>query len=181
MGCKTGKENLAVDQCKKLISDSPASEYDFAVWFPSKEVTEKHGTTYTKVTRPLFPGYVFIRWDGLDESQFPFSGLQKLPPVVKVLNYSDRSHALIGNDLKYAMWIDSNSGFITQSKVFFTPGQKIHIVQGPLVGFDGNVVKVDRHHKRITLRFDFDGNSTEISFTVDFLEQNITAKNLSSN
>ena len=65
-----------------------------------------------------------------------------------------------------------HGGYIKQSKVIYREGQRIHICDGPLKGFDGNVVKVDKHHKRIVLRFDIGGNVTDVSFSVDFLDSN---------
>ncbi len=68
-----------------------------------------------------------------------------------------------------------NDGFIRQSKVLVREGQKVHIMEGPLKGFDGNVIKVDKHHKRVTLRFELGGTITDVSFTVDFIYANATS------
>lgn len=168
--CVSAKEKDAKTDIQKLLNNS--IEYDFEVFFPVKEVNEKKNGKYNLVVKPLFPGYLFI-WCNLDqENTFPFYLVNKLKGVTRVLNYDNGSHALIGNDEFFARWIHTNDGQIKQSKVKFTEGQPIHIVSGPLVGFDGNVVKVDKHHKRITVRFEIGGIKNDVSFTVEFLEKN---------
>ena len=37
------------------------------------------------------------------------------------------------------------------------------------MGFDGNVIKVDRHHKRIVLRFEIGSMVSDVNFSVEFL------------
>ena len=117
----------------------------------------------------MFSNYIFIYWNGEDESVFPFYELRRIPTVIKVLKYDDNSHALKGNDLAFAKWIHTHDGHIKQSKVIYREGQKIHICEGPLKGFDGNVIKVDKHHKRITVRFEFGEIVSDVSFSVEFL------------
>jgi transcriptional antiterminator NusG len=147
---------------------------DFLVWFPKKEVRERRQGHYETVERPLFPSYIFIFWGGEREMDFPFHKIRKLPNVIRILEYDDGTHNLKGKDMSYAKWIHMHDGFIKQSKVIYKPGQKLHITEGPLKGFDGNVVKVDKHHKRITLRFELGGIISEVSFTVEFLSASST-------
>ena len=91
--------------------------------------------------------------------------------VVRVLKYNDGSHNLQGSDAVYARWIHTNNGIIRQSKVLLQEGQRLHILEGPLKGMDANVVKVDKHHKRIKVRIDFAGRETDIIFSVEFVEK----------
>ena len=168
--CVTGREPYARDQIKRFLKDF--SDTEFEVWFPEKEVTERKARREQKHNLPLFPGYIFLWWNGETEKNFPFKDISPFTGIIRFLKYGDGSHSLTGRDLKYASWIHDNNGFISQSKVLFKKGQKIHIVSGPLVGFDGNVIKVDKHHKRITLRFEIGETPADISFSVDFLQLN---------
>ena len=142
------------------------------VWFPVKQNTETRRGVESVADRPLFPGYLFIWWNGENEKVFPFFDLYRLSGVVRILRYDNDTYALTGNDLAYAQWIHANNGVIRRSKVILREGQRLHIVEGPLKGMDGNVVKVDKHRKRITVRFDFAEKQTDILFSVEFLERN---------
>ena len=164
------KEEGAEQRRCKLLSS--ALEEEFLVWFPMKEVKEKRAGKYESVDKPMFSGYLFMYWEGSDERRFPIFEMKRLPTVINILDYDDGSHALKGKDLEFARWLHMHGGYIKQSKVIYREGQRIHICDGPLKGFDGNVVKVDKHHKRIVLRFDIGGNVTDVSFSVDFLDSN---------
>ena len=165
--CLSSKEETICTRITNLLSERFGD--GFRVWFPKKEVREKKRGVYTSVEKPMFPNYLFIYWDGEVESEFPFVEIRRIPGVVRFLRYDDGSFDLKGNDLAFAKWIHMYGGFIKQSKVIFREGQKLHICEGPLRGFDGNVVKIDKHHKRITLRFEVAGNISCVSFSVEFL------------
>ena len=167
LSCFAGKEEETRERVSKFLEG--ATDCEFLVWFPKKEVREKRKGRYESIEKPMFSNYIFIYWNGEDETDFPFYELRKIPTVIKVLKYDDNSHALKGNDLAFAKWIHTHDGHIKQSKVIYKEGQKIHICEGPLKGFDGNVIKVDKHHKRITVRFEFGDIVSDVSFSVEFL------------
>lgn len=173
VNCLAADEEEVVRRINKLLVNRVPE--DFLVWLPKKEVREKRNGKTELVERPMFSGYLFLFWEGDDERQFPIYELRRIPGVTRILGYDDGSHSLKGRDLEFAHWLHMNGGFIRQSKVLYTEGQRIHICEGPLRGFDGNVIKVDKHHKRIVLRFDIGGNISDVSFTVDFLNSNMAS------
>ena len=170
--CVAAKEEEARRRVTKLLSS--VLDDEFLVWFPMKEVKEKRAGKYETVDKPMFSGYLFMYWEGSDERKFPIFDLKRLPTVISILDYDDGSHALKGKDLEFARWLHMHGGYIRQSKVIYREGQRIQICDGPLKGFDGNVIKVDKHHKRIVLRFEIGGNVTDVSFSVEFLDSNNT-------
>jgi len=178
VNCLAADEEEVVRRINRCLTER--LEEDFLVWLPKKEVREKRNGKTELVERPMFSGYLFLFWEGDDERQFPIYELRRIPGVTRILGYDDNTHALKGSDLEFAHWLHMNGGFIKQSKVVYTEGQRIHICEGPLRGFDGNVVHVDKHHKRIKLRFEIGGMVSEVSFTVEFLNNNMAAQSTSS-
>jgi len=173
VNCMATKEDDVRDRINRLLAK--ALDDEFLVWLPKKEVKEKRGGKYEIAERPMFSGYLFLYWEGSDEKCIPMFELKRIPGLTRILCYDDGSHALKGKDQDFARWLHMNGGFIRQSKVVYSEGQRIHICEGPLKGFDGNVIKVDRHHKRITLRFDIAGNISDVNFSVEFLDSNIAS------
>lgn len=171
LSCLTTKEEETRERVTKFLSG--ATDCEFLVWFPKKEVREKRMGRYESVEKPMFSNYIFIYWGGESETDFPFYDLKRIPTVLRILGYDDNTHALKGKDLEFAKWIHTHDGHIKQSKVIYREGQRIQIADGPLKGFDGNVIKVDKHHKRITVRFMFGDTVSDISFSVDFLSKDI--------
>ena len=170
LSCFANKEEETRDRISKFLEG--ATDCEFLVWFPKKEVREKRKGHYESIEKPMFSNYIFVYWNGESETDFPFYEIRRIPTVIKVLKYDDNQHALKGQDLAFAKWIHTHDGHIKQSKVIYREGQKIHICEGPLKGFDGNVIKVDKHHKRIVLRFELGGTFSDVSFSVDFIYSN---------
>jgi len=168
INCLALKEEETRLRLNRLLSEKVSEE--FLVWFPKKEVKEKRQGQYETVERPMFSNYLFIYWDGQFEVDFPFIDVRRIPTIVRILRYDDGTYNLKGKDREFAKWIHMHNGFIRQSKVVYKEGQRIRICDGPLKGFDGNVIKVDKHHKRIVLRFELGGSFSDVSFTVDFLD-----------
>lgn len=170
LNCTTGQEEKVKALAEKLLNEHFSGRYEFL--FPQKEVSEKRGGVRKTVEKPMFPGYLFIYWEDETELTFPFREVRAIPGAVQFLHYDDRTHELRGSDHMYATWLHDHNGIITQSKVSYTEGQKIHVIEGPLVGFDGQIIKVDRHHKRIKVRFEVGGIVSDIDFSVEFISQN---------
>ena len=167
LSCFAAKEEETRERVSRFLEG--ATDCEFLVWFPKKEVHEKRKGRYETVEKPMFSNYLFIYWNGEDEKVFPFHEIRKIPTVIKVLKYDDSTHALKGKDLAFAKWIHTNDGHIKQSKVIYREGQRLHICDGPLKGYDGNVVKVDKHHKRIVVRFELGDIVSDVVFSVEFL------------
>ena len=169
LSCMTTKEEETRERVSKFLAQK--TDEEFLVWFPKKEVREKRKGQYESIEKPLFSNYIFIFWNGDNEIEFPFFELKKIPTVLRILGYDDGTHALKGKDLAFAKWIHTHDGHIKQSKVIYREGQRIQITDGPLKGFDGDVIKVDKHHKRITVRFKLGDTVSDVSFSVEFLSR----------
>ncbi|MCR5760699.1 MAG: KOW motif-containing protein [Sphaerochaetaceae bacterium] len=169
ISCITGKEEQARDSITRFLSDK--TEEEFTVWFPTKINKDKKQGVYTEQSHPLFPGYLFAYWEGENERDFPFYEVERIPQVIRFMRYDNGSRALLGDDFRYASWIHENRGEIKPSKVFYKEGTRLKIISGPLRGFDGQVVKVDRHHSRISVRFTVGQVTTDVSFSVDFIRE----------
>lgn len=176
--CFSGKEAGAKKLIEKILAEKTSFESE--VWIPMKEYKLKRKGRFVNVTKPMFEGYLFILWNGDNETEFPFREIVALPGVVRFLSYDNGQKELIGKDLSFVSWIHDNSGVIRESKVMLTEGKKVHFIEGPLVGFDGNVVKIDKHHKKVTVLFEIEGKETQIDFSADFVQRNVTIENLTS-
>ena len=92
-----------------------------------------------KVRQRLLPGYVFF--EQADEPDW--LGIIRYSSVLKILHYQDESPELRGEDLSFVRWLEANEGLINVSEVVKV-GTKIAFVNGPLVGMEGQVLKVNK-------------------------------------
>jgi len=174
--CFAGKEKESKRLIEELLTKVGTEEFD--VWFPTRDVKLKKRGQYVNAVKAMFDGYLFIFWNGDDETLFPFKDITRIPGVIRFLTYDNGQKSLVGKDLNFINWIHTNNGHIKESKVLVTEGKKVHFVEGPLIGFDGNVIKVDKHHKKVVVRFEIGTQVTDVSFSADFVERNITITSL---
>ncbi len=98
----------------------------------------------------LFPGYVFI---GLEElNPVILAKLKTIKGFCKLLQSNQSPTQIKGaalNELKFLM---TTGGMLGVSTVEFLPDQTIKVVSGPLQGYEGNIVCVNKKRKQITVR-----------------------------
>ena len=85
-----------------------------------------------KTRQRLLPGYVFFE----QEPEPDWTGLIRYSSVLKILHYQDETPELRGSDLDF-------EGLIDVSEVVKV-GTQIAFVSGPLVGMEGQVLKVNK-------------------------------------
>lgn len=103
--------------------------------------------------RRLLPGYVFF--EQADAPDWP--GIVRFSAVLKVLHYRDEDPALRGEDLAFVQWLKMHEGLIDVSQVVKV-GTKIAFVSGPLLGMEGQVLKVNRSRRQVQIAVGDEGN-----------------------
>lgn len=92
----------------------------------------------------LLPGYVFF-----EQAEEPdWTGIIRFSAVLKILHYQDETPELRGTDLDFVRWLKAHEGLIDVSEVVKV-GTKIAFVSGPLVGMEGQVLKVNRGRRQV--------------------------------
>ncbi|MHB1454425.1 MAG: transcription termination/antitermination NusG family protein [Saccharofermentanales bacterium] len=136
----------------------------FQAMAPKRTIQEKTNRQWSEKTLALLPGYVFVYTD--DPDQAPFQ--RRVNKMYKVLRYNPEMRALIGEDLDYALWVYRNHGDITPSRIYLE-GDEIRVVDGPLLDCTGKIIRLDKHKRRATVEFDFDGCKRIVSLSAEVL------------
>ena len=106
-----------------------------------------------KARRRLLPGYVFFQ----QEQEPDWTGIIRYSAVLKILHYRDETPELRGADLDFVKWLEMQAGVIDVSRVVKV-GTKIAFVSGPLVGMEGQVLKVNKGRRLVQIAVGGDGN-----------------------
>ncbi len=101
----------------------------------------------------LLPGYVFFEQEGEPD----WRQIIRYSAVLKVLHYRDETPELRGADLDFVRWLKAHEGLIDVSEVVKV-GTKIAFVSGPLVGMEGQVLKVNKGRGLVQVAVGGDGN-----------------------
>lgn len=156
--CRTGQELHVI----KLVSRYAP---ELTVLTPVRILPEKVAGKWRNREKALLPGYIFL-----------YSDLEFQPNIrlmsrhfFKYLSYELGSRQLIGNDKSYAEWINKYQGKIQPSKIM-TIGDRIRVIDGPLVDSFGTIVKLDKHKRRVWVKVDFDGQQRLICLGAQFVD-----------
>lgn len=156
---KSGVEQEVADSINSL--DGP-----YKAISPKRSLQEKRNNVWTVRKRALLPGYVFLYSESSEEHIF----ITRVNNMYSILGYDKDMHELIGDDRNYALWIHRNHGCIGSSKVL-KKGDYVRVIDGPLLECSGKIIRTDKHKRRITVEFDFDGKKRNVSLSAEFVTE----------
>jgi transcription termination/antitermination protein NusG len=111
---------------------------------------------------PIFPGYLFVEAETLTpESYWAF---RKTPSFVRFLDSNQNVRPLSGADRELIVHFLRFGPVVETSRVHFDENARIRVIEGPLKGLEGKIVKVDRRKGRAKVKLDLYNES----FLVDF-------------
>ena len=138
---RSGHEDKIVNACHTYIPEEILKK----AFVPKYKHVRKIRGEWKQLESPLFTGYVFLITDHIEEL---FYSLHKIPDFTKLLgNDGDDIYPLTRKD---AYFIERfvNDEYILDMSIGHIIGDKVIINEGPLLGYEGLITKIDRH-KRI--------------------------------
>ncbi len=151
---KTGSEEKFKDAAaQKLAQCGDGSKF----YFFKKPMQARSGSTFIE---PLFPGYIFMETEKLERTTI--EALKGINGFYHFLFDNAKPQKLNGNDLTYYSSFRSISEVLGISRARFDENQRIKIVEGPLTGFEGKIIRVNRRCKRVTVEIELFGYSKKV-------------------
>lgn len=161
----TGKE----DDFAERISADPAMNSKTLV--PKKAMQVRRAGKMRREEKPLFPGYVFIATEAseLDTDQRWVLRTCKffvraLPTTTDPKPVKEKDRRLLAHFMSFGKVADI-------SKVSFDADQRIVVLEGPLKGLEGLIVKVDMRKRRAKIRLDLCENSFLVDMGFEILDR----------
>ena len=148
---KTGKEQQAIEDILKNKPDDP----DFDVFAPYRISIRKYKGVERQVIERCFPGYVFVETNNVQDL---FVQLYWTPGFTKLLGREADTNNFVPLDKDEARMIDilysRNNGRITQiSNIEVREGEMIRVLDGPLMGLETKIKKVNLHKRKVTIEY----------------------------
>ena len=152
---KTGKEQTTIDDIKRYNN----SQSYFEVFAPYRKELRKYKGEFKEVLVRCFPGYIFVETD--DPKQL-FHDLYWVPDFTRLLGREGLTYNFVPLNLEESRMIDilynANNGRVTPiSDIEIVEGDKIVVLDGPLVGIESNIIKINLHKRTVLVEFDFCG------------------------
>jgi len=147
---KTDGEEVFEKEALKLLADF---DIKAELYFFKKKLKTSKGLAYDT---PLFRGYVFM---GIEELTLQVQALiKKSPNFYHFLNSNQDIQPLLGKDLLYLQQLIRFGELQDFSKVDFDVNGRIVVKDGPLSGFSGNIIRVNKKMKRVTVAVEMFGS-----------------------
>jgi transcription antitermination factor NusG len=118
------------------------TQKNITTFLPKTEIWSKRKDRKKKIFIPLFPGYLFVEFFGLDNEKK--ITILKTPGVVSILGERENSEPIPVPDDKInaiRRLIETNAEFFTIK--FPKVGEPARIIDGPFAGLEGTVISSD--------------------------------------
>ncbi|HOA42680.1 MAG TPA: antiterminator LoaP [Bacillota bacterium] len=159
----TGSEQA---MCQNLIDllDEELYEHCFV---PMAERQRRKDGKYVTIREPLFPGYLFIVSDHIEEIN---AALWKIAKFKRILRAGTALVPLYLEEVETFRSLTDEAFNITMSRGLIV-GQAITVTEGPLKGYEGWIKKIDRHKRTAYIEVPFLGTKTRIRVPLEIVEK----------
>ncbi len=138
----TGKELEIAQQCRDRVMDK-----DEDVFVPLAERWTKIRGERTLITSRLFPGYVFIETEKIEDFH---NRLNRIYAMTKVLRTGEEMTPIQPEEEEYLKRLGGDEHVVKYSEGYIE-GEKLIVTSGPLKDFQGKVKKILRHKRLVVL------------------------------
>jgi len=135
---------------KKILEKEVGDEYQFIV--PTRELKERKDGKWRSVKRKLFPGYILIKGVMNIDTYYK---LKKIPGIIKLLSSEDEVLTVDESELRVLKILIDNDGNNIGISSLYRENDGVIIVAGPLMGLEGQIIKIDyrKGRAKVSLRF----------------------------
>ena len=164
----TGQEAGFVRNIEKFTPNLTA-KHNFI--YLTRELTIRRGGEILTEEQPVFSSYIIMQTTSEIDAK-TLQELKKVPGFYHFLNSNTDIISLKGKDLEIIQHFLGLGPSIGSSLVRFDENNRIVVVEGPLKGFEGNIIKVDKRKQRAKIQVEFQGTS----HTMDLSFEDISLK-----
>lgn len=139
------------------LADRNLKRQGFKTFLPLQMITRRQNDRFVSETRPLFPGYMFIR---LDPKTSPWRKINSTYGVSRIVSFRDTPSA-VPDGLVRALLSRCDRDGRVHTATSVAAGDNVTVIDGPFAEFVGTIETIDAE-KRVWLLLDFMGQSTRI-------------------
>lgn len=159
---KTGKEDTYIRLWERKKGHLPLRIF----WLRKELMIRKNGHTH-KGLKSIFPGYLFLEAEDIDPDTF--QEFRHIHFFSRFLKADKTIYPLPPEEAKKIYELAKYGRVIGQSKVIYNEQDRIVVIDGPMKGLEGQIVKVDRRKKRAKVRLSLYNNAYLIDFGFELL------------
>lgn len=175
---RSNAEHKVVDSFQKSFIRK-GLQYELETFCPESEKYYKDkqsrtmGKTYQK--RPLFPGYVFVETNMPSEvfqSEF-YDVIYNSADIIRLLRYGASHEIALRQEERQRFEYLFKGKRCIEHSMGYIEGDKIIITGGPLIGMEGTIKKINRHHRSAVLEVGIFNKTQPIEVALEILKKNL--------
>ena len=165
----TGREVKVKNLLYKEINYEDISDYNLIFIVPQIESNIKKNKIWQIERGILFPGYVLVGANKINENIYnKIVDISNVIRFVKVDSYLCKISHLEMHSI--GEWFNEEE-IIENSIIDLDNNDKVVVVTGPLKGHEGEIIRLDKHKRRVVVKVEFMGRTTEIKLSFKFLKK----------
>ena len=162
---RTGAEESIRLQCRSNIPEA-VLERCFIPYYEEKKRIRGKWTIQKKV---LFPGYVFVVTEDLNHL---YDSLKTVIGLTKLIGTGKEIVPLTEEEKDFLLGFGGEEQVVKMSEGIIE-GTKIIVTQGPLMGKEGYIKKIDRHKRKARLELEMFGRMQEVVVGLEIVEKRV--------
>ena len=160
----SGQENKVKESIEKRVKAEEMQDCIHEVLVPMEKVVEVRNQKKTVTTRKLWPGYVFVDMNLLDENkrliETAWYFIRETQGVIGFL--SDPPQPTPNEEVEAIKAQISISEDTEKPKVNFTVGETVKINNGPFLNFSGVIEEIDPERGKLKVTVNIFGRNTPV-------------------
>ncbi len=161
---KTREEKKFISLATNLRAAEPLT-----ILFPRRSLSIRRLGKTRQTEAPLFPGYLFLQGETITPDIY--WRLKKIPGFFRFLKSNHDIRPLEGPDRELLLHFLSFGELVKKSRVRFDENSRIQVIEGPLKGLEGRIVKVDKRKGRAKVKLDLYDESFLVDLGIDIITE----------
>ncbi len=140
---------------------------DYNLLVPKRKIYERKQGVRKEVTKIMFPGYVLLETDNINEF---YSRARGGPHIIKFLKNNYNFLEVSVNEIRQILNMVDHEGLINISQALIVD-DRIRITEGPLLGNEGIIKKLDKRKGRAKVEFAINNITLLIDLGIDVIQK----------
>jgi len=143
-------------------------ENSIPIHFPQRQLSLRKNGVIKKTLLGVFPGYLFLEAANSNQIKASLLEFRQIDGFYRFLKSNNDITPLSNRDLELVLHFINSDNPAGLSKVYFDDNSRIIILEGPLCGLEGRILKVDKRKGRAKVKLDLydDSFSIDLAFEV---------------
>lgn len=160
----TGGEEKAKQMCRRLLNKEAYTDI-FVIRF---DKAKKYYGKWHKEKKIMFPGYMFVDTDNPGEI---YEQLKKVPEFTKILGREKSEFISIEHSKEAMLKAMLNEDYEIPMSTGIIEGDRVIVKDGPLVGMEAYIKKLDRHKRVVVLNAKMFDQEIDVKVGLEIIER----------